>query len=483
LPVYLFLAIIVILVYWRVLHDPLIRDDYYLLGQVRPVRALQLWHIFEAMGSFMRPLTILTWWMQFRAFGMEALPSHMINVLFQLANACLLYWFLLKLRLDRLAAFFAALLFAVSPLGTEAVTWSSGRFDEMALFFILLSCGLYVSFLEGHGRLAYAGSLAAALAALLSKESAAIVMLLIPATGMLFRSNDEKAAAGNSGWGAAQKGSLWLEALPFWVIFVVYFFFRLRVLDGIGGAAPLAGTPEPGAVWSSIEALIAPLSSAGSSTAAFVMMFVLVSILILSAVGLMAYRWNSVEAEARRRAVFLLFFFFVSLMPVFTFVFIHGIDRELVNSRYLYIPAAVFLTWLVAVLFEFGPRWESWRPVASILLSGLAIFYIWGLQANNAVWHEAAGVSGYIPARTVELIPDPAPGATIFFDGIPKMTGYNLYEKLTLEPVIRWMYKRDDIEVYVIGADVSAEYAAGKGYLLEYDNREQRLDLVARPPS
>src|SRR5712692_3431190 len=106
-------------------------------------------------GSFSlglyRPLTWITFGLDYLLWGMAPVGYHLTSLLFHCANALLFYFIALRLlRLSlsaatasettlRRAAGFAALFFAWHPLRVEAVSWASARGDVVASFFLLLA--------------------------------------------------------------------------------------------------------------------------------------------------------------------------------------------------------------------------------------------------------------------------------------------------------------------------------------------------------
>src|SRR5690606_9727597 len=89
-------------------------------------------------------------------------------------------------------AFFAAVLFAVHPLGSEAVAYVSGRRDLLCALFAVLSLRAWWSFLErraaeARGAIAaLVGSIALAILALGAKETALVLPLLAGLLAVLF---------------------------------------------------------------------------------------------------------------------------------------------------------------------------------------------------------------------------------------------------------------------------------------------------------
>ncbi len=84
-----------------------------------------------------RPLTQLTFWLNFQANGSDPVGYHLINLLLHIAIVCLLFEVLREYVPDE-AALFAAALFAIHPIQSEAVAYVFARGTLLATLFCLL---------------------------------------------------------------------------------------------------------------------------------------------------------------------------------------------------------------------------------------------------------------------------------------------------------------------------------------------------------
>lgn len=100
----------------------------------------------EGAGLF-RPVTSLSFTLEWMAFGANPLGYHILNLIFH-GLACLLVFFLLLEMSAILPALAGAGLFAVHPLHTEVVANVVGRAELYAAIFFLAGCLLYW---RGHG--------------------------------------------------------------------------------------------------------------------------------------------------------------------------------------------------------------------------------------------------------------------------------------------------------------------------------------------
>jgi hypothetical protein len=134
-----------------------------------------------------RPLTslyllVLSWIFDDWAPGFYA-----VNLLLHAANAVLVYRVARQLTLSHLAASAACLLFLVHPAPFRTILWINDSATLLQTHFALWAVSLSFSYLAAERLAPLAGSLLAALAAMFSKESGVIAVLLIPFIHALFR--------------------------------------------------------------------------------------------------------------------------------------------------------------------------------------------------------------------------------------------------------------------------------------------------------
>lgn len=179
------LAACVLLAWLNALAGPFQFDDYNVIVNNPAVHSLPAW--LDSMPGI-RPLLklsyALNWTLDGGAFGF-----HLVNVAVHAANAVLA--FLLLRSLDCLrahggATFLAALMFALHPVQTEAVTYVSGRSTSlMALFYLgsLLAYAHAGVARPWRGRVVSAALFAAALMVKETAVTLPLALLLIDAVG------------------------------------------------------------------------------------------------------------------------------------------------------------------------------------------------------------------------------------------------------------------------------------------------------------
>ena len=131
----------------------------------------QIWSSLAVSRYY--PLTLTSFWLQRRLWGLNPLPYHAINISFHAANAVLV--FLLLRRLNVCAAWAAAALWAVHPVNVESVAWITELKNTQSGLFFFASLLCFLRYDEQPTRSWYTASVLCFVAALLSKPSTVIL--------------------------------------------------------------------------------------------------------------------------------------------------------------------------------------------------------------------------------------------------------------------------------------------------------------------
>ena len=178
-PIFLILTALAVLTYLPLLHQPLLEDDYPNIAQALLYGPVSGWQrMFHDPLFRPRTTTWLTLYLINRMFGMQAAAYYTTMILLHALNTCLIYSLGVWRMLGYSATAWAAAFFAVSESHQEAVMWVSASNEPLMLFFGLLSLICWIRFLDRPRVLTYIVSLVAFCFALLSKESAVILVAL-----------------------------------------------------------------------------------------------------------------------------------------------------------------------------------------------------------------------------------------------------------------------------------------------------------------
>ena len=134
------------------------------------------------LASLYRPLTIFSYAINYSLSKYEPFSYHLFNIIIHGLNSVLLYLLLLRLFKNLNLAAISSVFFAVLPVHSEAVISIVGRSELLSFFFVILSLILYNKYCEVNSteKVYLLLSMLSFLFALLSKENAVSLLLLLP---------------------------------------------------------------------------------------------------------------------------------------------------------------------------------------------------------------------------------------------------------------------------------------------------------------
>jgi protein O-mannosyl-transferase len=406
-------------------------DDFVQIGKVLRGDFSVAWG--HEHGGFFRPLFILSYILDSRLWGVRPFGYHLTNVIVHGLNAFLVFRLAVGIfppitpepRMRRAIAICAGALFLLHPSHSEAVVWISGRADLIATCFALASLLLYLAF-EDQARRSYLfASAACFVLALLAKESAVCLPLLILIAGayrsrrrtighflkvcavylailfafIIIRAWSIGAIVG--GYGTAQH----LNFSPGWI--------RDRLLEAIVRSI----LPPLPSAW--VSFLFKPLQSP---------VFYLTVLLVATGIGIATFarrrRYGSAERKVQNQFLLTLAgMFLVALLPVIN---LRLSLYETLGERFLYLPT-VFACMLIAYVAAVLIRNASAMLLLVLIIAGC---YSWSLYRTNLRWREAAELSRTISRQLADSVsqprlvvlnaPDNLRGVPVFHNGLPE---------------------------------------------------------------
>ena len=135
---------IILAVYFQTISNPFSRfDDPFIIEYYGLNSTISFLDVITPGSSFYyRPLVNLSYWLDFRLWGMDPTFMHLENIIVHLANACLVFLIASRLPVSseiKSLPFLSALLFGLHPINSESVNWIAGRTDVFAGLFVLLA--------------------------------------------------------------------------------------------------------------------------------------------------------------------------------------------------------------------------------------------------------------------------------------------------------------------------------------------------------
>jgi hypothetical protein len=390
-------------------------------------------------GGFFRPLVALTFFADYRLWGLDPAGYHLTNVALHVGSSMLVLaiaWLLASAdsgnsRSRWRVSIFAGLVFLLLPYHTEAVSWISGRTDVLATFFSLSSLVAYLVGRPNRSRLWLILSLLFFMCALLSKESAVAFPLVILGyeAAMLVHSSPKL-----SGLGLAVRRSC-----PFFILLGAYILVRRIALGiwigGYGADVHLSFSPvilAKNLILYSAKAffLVPPLppewmtyrpyfeSSAVLVFLGAALVFVVVLYLVVRHATGLSLTQITLDAP---HLLFLLGACYVSLLPVLNLSISVSDTR---GDRVLYLASAFYSVLLVMVVHQASKRSAAIAlPIAAVILySGVL------LLQSNGYWQMAGDVARSTVSSLARLegagrivvanVPDHVGGAYILRNGL-----------------------------------------------------------------
>ncbi len=156
---YLLISALIILIYFRSLFfgftyfddNVLILDNLAFiqnLGNLFKAFQLEVFHVLHSSAAYYRPILTISFMFDAQFSGQNPFFYHFTNILIHLISSCLIYLLFTKLNYKKDLALFGALIFAVHPVLTQAVSWVPGRNDSLLTLFLLSSFIFLINYFE-----------------------------------------------------------------------------------------------------------------------------------------------------------------------------------------------------------------------------------------------------------------------------------------------------------------------------------------------
>jgi len=361
----------------QILQNPYIRNWHFL----PQIFGTTVWSFVGQAGTtnYYRPLMTFSYLFLWQIFGPLPTGFHLFNVVMHMAVVVMVFFVGRRLFLDYRVAWIAALLFAIHPVHTEAVTWIAALPDLLATFFFLLTMGLLLLAEPGRWDLKYTlGALVGFSFALLSKEPSLMLapLVVVFEHGLEPQRHDRTLIAKLSRYA------------PFFVLGLGYLLLRVALF---GKIAPVLQRPSltwPQAIYSSFalcldytKLLLWPVHLSAfhvfraSHSVSEPRVLGGIGIVLVAIAGVL-FLWKKAPPAA-----FAVMWIGVTLAPVLNARWMAG---NVFTERYLYLPSVGFC-WLIAWL---GIRWwdgaQHLSPWARCLRLTLAALLAAGVLLGSA---------------------------------------------------------------------------------------------------
>lgn len=394
--IFLILFICCFAAYNNALYNDFIYDDRdQILGNewIRNVRHIPeifskgAWSFSEehVISNYYRPMMHVINAATYHIFGPQAWAFHLVNIILH-SGVCFLIFLLGSKIFDRphtrgTAAylsppFIAALLFAVHPIHTEAVTWIASLPDLSVTFFGLIGILFYIRSRDAaHARRSdYILSVFFFFLAALCKETALVLPAVILTYDIALGKNPAKLKL----------------YLPYIALSGLYFLLRSHALGGImsnGSYEYLSGYQKLLNILplfaGYLQKLLLPVNLRFWYTFHPIMSFISIEGII--SFGIVLSFGAALYASYRKDKVifFSLSLILISLLPAF---YISAIPGKPFAERYLYLPSVGFAFISALLMFRTNAGKKGIPSGLAGILTALLAFYLLGTISRNNVW-------------------------------------------------------------------------------------------------
>jgi len=367
------------------------------------------WFDSPTGSGLYRPLSVSSFLVEHMLAGNNPFLHHLDNILLHLLCALLVYAITKFVFKDRLTPIFAAVVFAVHPVHTEAVAWVSGRAELLSVFFMLLAFWLFLR--KPAGKASLALSCAVYFVGLLSKETAVVLPGLIGAYILFI----EPAADGISG--RIRRLSVLLSYLAVFVLFMLIRLGAIGVLGPSGAERTLLNQTKYHVFLIMSEALFhymrlgflpfnLSMDYLYRHAPSFFYWRVMLPVIITAAF----FALTKPILRASRGSYFAALWFYICLLPVSNIIPI-GI---IMSERAMYAPSAG-VCMLIGAMFSgayalnpgHAGRW--YRTAVAVIFALVVMMFAAGTLHRNPFWGDEYAMEERIieiSKKNVRLFPD-----------------------------------------------------------------------------
>jgi hypothetical protein len=421
--------------FWRSAGFGFLSDDFVLL-KLAGSFAGHYRDVFTQGGGdgFFRPLTYVSLAWTAPWAGTNPVAWHWAGLALHMASSAMVLVLARWLGFSRGAAWFAAALFAVHGSRPEAVVWMAGRFDLVAGLLALVSLAGFVRAWEVGGWKWWTIAMGAAAGAMLSKESAYALPLMV---GVFV-------VAREASWSRRIR-----FVAPVTMLAVVMFAYRWTRVGGIGGYLTAEGRPQAMAVslvligkalglrlWA---VLFFPVDwdwPVGAWVAVAAVVYVAAWVVVL---------WSARPGPRLDRGLVWMglgFTLAAALPPVQQLL----IGADLEKTRLLYLPSAGFCLLVAAAVEGAGAK------VRVAAMGAMLVFHAVALEHNLGAWEYAAGKAERVceaVSRCSNLpsgVPRTLRGVYFFANGLPECAGMRRGEGPVQACSLKWDAEGEELK-------------------------------------
>ncbi|NOX36962.1 MAG: hypothetical protein GXO78_05435 [Calditrichaeota bacterium] len=333
-------------------------------------------------ARYYRPVVVGTLWLDFLIWGPRSMGYHLTNLIFHLINTLLVFHLGKQIFRQRWVASGAAFLFLLLPIHGISIFWISGRTDLIMTTFYLLSLLTFIQWHEEKRPFLRAISLLAFGLALLSKEMAVSLPMVL--VGFLLLQADRPLGAFRSAL---------IRTAPYWGLLGAFFAFRIAMVGKMAVVNPEHAVLNPVA-WGKHLAIYFGLLVIPGFHREIAEVFgrypALLAVATMGSLGVLLWLVRTFYRD--RQMLFALGFLLLTLLPVI----------RLVMRWYLYLPSVGFCLLVARVIWKILQSRRRW--LFGVALALVVIVYAGFLHAEQSRWISAGQLAQDFSDAVCQLV-------------------------------------------------------------------------------
>lgn len=397
----LIIAVFSISLYVNTLTNGLVYDDEFTIVNNAAIKDLRNLPVLfqkkylELAGEMSyRPVVTLSYFLDYAVFRLNPWGFHLTNIFLHALNGMMLYFFLLSLikekeigglssvnlRVCHLSCnslpFMASLLFVSHPILTEAVNAVSFREELLVFFFYIAALNSYILERRSPSRLLYAVSCLLYFFALLSKEMAITLPLIIYCYERVYCDTRKERL----------RSTLFRRVWGYVAIFLIYaclrfiLFYNPETENYAGWGIDERLLTIPWLLLSYLKLILLPIALSAIYEIAPIKSLAFPFLIALSVITLFLYTAFAVR-KTEKGMTFGLLFFAVTLIPVYN---IYPITHPFAD-RYLYLPLAGIIIFFMSAAHLSVDKLKHRTSLPAFYIATLCMFSLLVI-GRSKVW-------------------------------------------------------------------------------------------------
>lgn len=483
------ITLITFLAYVRGLENQFVAEDFLFVSQFN-ASFDEAWQSMLT-SSRVWPVGVVYRWVMFQFSGTSPIGYHAASLAIHMINVLLVFYLANRLSGDRRVGWTAALIFAVYPRHHQPVLWMSGNLVPLSTLFGLICVCVFERYLSTKRIIWYGLTLLTLTLALLSLEGT-VVLLPILLAMEYFLSHPFQLGKFRT---YLISPSRLMKYIPILIVLGIFFFINFGGARAykLGGGDQFGDLEDLNAVGLErgdsyrfsigLDSLKEGVVYTVYSTYPHIPLRSLdVNLPVMVLAGGTILLLLALFVKGNNFIRFALVWMVVSLAPYVFFATFGNADR------YFYLAAVGFgfaLGWVIWQVYDgLMKRGANLARVFAVTAIGLYCVASLGvLQERVYEWYVAGEMASNILDQAVVIYPEPPPGSTMLFVGLPRQYGqayvYNSAFVTALN--LRYGEKAETVKLYQNHSERAVQYLATAApvehplddtYVLLYENGE-----------